>query len=66
MKAPITDKTLGIGKDWGQSRFRDVRKKAKIDEIDRHKKFKRTKGIKPKLPKFKIGDEIVLTSGWSS
>ena len=67
MKAPITDKSLGINKPYGSdAKFRDVRKKAKMDEVDRHKKFKRTKGIKPKLPKFKIGDEIVLTSGWSS
>ncbi len=64
MKAPVTDKVLGIAKPWGQSRFRDIRKKAKDEEEMRHKKSKRDKQVK--LPKFKIGDEIVLTSGWSS
>jgi len=60
--APITDKSLGLGKPWGDSKFRDVRKKAKLDEEMRYKKPKRDK--KEKFPKFKIGDEIVLTGGW--
>jgi hypothetical protein len=64
MKSPITDKTLGLGKPYDQTRFRDIRKKAKLEEEMRYKKAKRDKAIK--VPKFKIGDEIVLTSGWKS
>lgn len=64
MKSPITDKTLGINKPYGSDvKFRDVRKKAKLEEEMRHKKAKRDKKLK--FPKFKMGDEIVLTSGWS-
>jgi hypothetical protein len=65
MKAPVTNKSLGINKPYGSDvKFRDVRAKAKNEEEMRHKKAKRDRTIK--LPKFKIGDEIVLNSVWSS
>ena len=60
--APKTDKTLGIKKDWEYDRFRDVRKKAKLEEEMRYKKARKDKKVK--FPKFKIGDEVVLSSGW--
>ena len=69
MENPLTDKDLGIPHTGRHDdRFRDVRKKARLEEEDRHKKFKRskrTKEDKEKLPKYKIGEEVVLTGGYS-
>lgn len=63
MKSPTTNKSLGIDKPYGSDvKFRDVRRKAKLEEEMRYKKAKRDKKVK--FPRFKIGDEIVLTSGW--
>lgn len=62
MRTPLTDKALGIPHTG--DRFRDIRKKAKLDEEDRHKKFKRDKKIK--VPKYRIGQEVVLTGGFRS
>ncbi len=67
-KAPLTDHDLGIphGAFSNEAKFRDIRKKAKLDEEDRHKKFKRSKKKdKEKIPKYKIGEEVVLASGFS-
>jgi hypothetical protein len=65
MRTPLTDKDLGIPHTGRHDdRFRDVRKKAKLDEIDRHKKFKRSKEKERVLiPKYKIGEEVVLAGG---
>lgn len=65
-KAPLTDHDLGIphGAFSNEAKFRDIRKKAKLDEEDRHKKFKRSKKKdREKIPKYKIGEEVVLTGG---
>jgi len=65
MKSPLTDKTLSIPHAvYSDDKFRDVRKKAKLDEIDRHKKFHRDKNKTVKVPKFKIGEEVVAAHGF--
>ena len=67
MKAPLTDAGLSIP-HTGQhdARFRDVRKKAKLEEEVRHQKFRRDKKKSVKLPKYKIGEEVVLAAGYQS
>jgi hypothetical protein len=68
MKAPLTDHDLGIAHHFDSmtDKFRAVRKRAKLDEEDRHRKARRDKKEKEKVPKFKIGQEIVLTGGYRS
>jgi hypothetical protein len=63
MKSPMTDKTLGIHVDHEQT-FADLRKKAADEYIERAKKRKRDKTIP--LPKFKIGDFIVVSHGYTN
>ena len=55
MKSPITDTHLGI--DSNADRFAEVRQKAKEDYIQR--KTRRDK--QEKVPKYKIGEKIVLS-----
>lgn len=67
MANPLTDKDLGIPHTGRHDdRFRNVRKRAKLEEEDRHKKFRRDKKSKDKLPKYKVGEEVVLTGGYRS
>jgi len=56
MKAPMTDRTLGIAGCEGK--FRDVRGKAQDEYIERCKKRKKEK-LTP-VPKFRVGDFIVF------
>ena len=56
MKSPITDTTLGIV-PIHSAKFRDVRIKAQDEYTNRHKSKKDK--ITP-LPKYKLGDKIVL------
>jgi len=66
MKAPNTDKTLGITKDWGDEKFRAVRHRAKYEEEDRHKKARRNKKEKSSELEFKIDDLVVVSQGYSN
>lgn len=59
-QAPITDRTLNVGHQHPE-KFRDVRKKAHLEEINRHRKVKRNKAVK--VPKYKVGQFVVLRSG---
>jgi hypothetical protein len=61
MKAPITDTTLGIKPD-SFGKFRDVRQKAQDEYIERAKKRKKDPTIP--VPKYKIGDKIVVSEGF--
>ena len=63
-KGPTTDHSLGI-QHVSQTKFRDIRAKAKKDEEERHLKAKRKKDKKIPLPKYKIGEEIVLARSHS-
>lgn len=62
---PVTDKSLNIPHTGHHAdKFRSVRSKAKVDERERKTKAKRDKKVK--IPKYSIGDEVVLTSGYKS
>jgi hypothetical protein len=58
MKAPVTDKTLGVyvGRA-NETKFADVRKKARDEYIERCKKRKKNKTVP--VPKYKPGDLVV-------
>lgn len=58
MKSQITDKTLGI---ISNDKFAEVRQRATDEYTQRAKRKKKDKTIK--LPKHKIGEQIVLTHG---
>lgn len=66
MKSPVTDRTLGIPpRSYGpEEKFREVRHRAKDDEVERHKKAKRNRREKQK-PEHKIDDMLVLVTGYS-
>jgi len=65
MKSPITDKSLSIPHTgYHADKFRSIRSKAKVDERERKTKAKRDKKVK--LPKYSIGNEVVLTGGYKS
>jgi len=61
MKSPITDTTLGI-KLGNDDKFRDVRKKAHDEYIERHKKRKKDPVII--APAYKEGDVVVMVDGY--
>lgn len=61
MKAPVTDTSLGIRPD-ASGKFRDVRRKAHDEYIERAKRRKKDPTIP--VPKHKIGDEIVTSGGY--
>jgi hypothetical protein len=63
MKAPLTDRTLGIPHHFDSSmdRFKDFRKKAKDEEVALKKKSKRDKKVR--VPKYEIGQDVVLATG---
>lgn len=56
MKSPITDTTLGVV-PIHSAKFRDVRAKAQDEYVNKHKS-KKDKTIP--MPKYKIGDNVVL------
>jgi hypothetical protein len=65
MKSPNTDKTLLIQKDYGpEEKFREVRHRARDEEIDRHKKMRRDKKKESQEPRYKIDELVVLLQGW--
>lgn len=57
MKAPTTDRTLGIALN-SNTKFADVRKKATDEYIERCKKRKKDKKVC--VPRYKIGDLVVI------
>jgi len=65
--SPLTDKSVGIPhNDWNESKFRDVRSRAKQerDDIIKHRS-KRNK--KEKVPKYDIDQELVIVhESWRS
>jgi hypothetical protein len=64
MRNPITDKSLNIPHTGHADKFRSIRSKAKVDERERKTKAKRDKKVK--VPRYSIGDEVVLTGGYKS
>jgi len=60
LKAPVTDITLGIKLDH-ETKFRDVRKRARDEYIERAKKRKKDKEIP--VPQHRIGDLIIYQIG---
>ena len=61
VKAPITDRTLGIALD-SSNKFADVRKKAHDEYIERAKRRKKDK-VTP-VSKYKIGDHVVFGASY--
>jgi len=62
---PVTDKSLNIPHTGHHAdKFRSIRSKAKIDGRERKNKAKRDKKVR--VPKYSIGDEVVLTGGYKS
>lgn len=62
MKAPMTDRTLGIQLD-SENKFADVRKKARDEYTERAKRRKKDKAVV--VPEYKIGDiAVVSESRW--
>jgi len=63
-KSPTKDIDLGIQHHgWGgiDDKFRQVRARAKIEEGERARKARRNKSKTISFPKFKIGEEIILS-----
>lgn len=62
-KSPLTDKHLGVTtRGYDVTSFSEIRQKAKEELEERYKKVKKDKSLK--LPRFNIGDEVVITSSY--
>ena len=63
MKAPITDRTLGlvVGK-YPDDKFADVRKRARDEYVLRGKRKKKDKSVK--VPDHKVGDLVVCANAY--
>ena len=66
MQNPVTDKDILIPHTGRHDdKFRDIRAKAKKDEKERHLKAKRDKSKRALVPKYSIGEEVDLVTGFN-
>ena len=65
MQNPVTDKDLLIPHTGHDDKFRDIRAKAKKEEKERRLKTRRDKSKRALVPKYSVGEEVVLTTGYA-